>query len=272
MYKPECKYEISKNTSFEYLNECKVNNQAVVGYVTKYDFDKKALIVDLGNGITANLPEEFIDPSVLKFPVPGSYSMQAHNVLNKTILAYVEEIKDYVVVLNRARLHEDITKNIDRSLVYNVHIKGISKHGLYVDIAGGAMGFIPMDELSTTFFNNLNDIGIYINDFIPATFIQCNNKKQLYPTLSYRKAFKNFALPEGSCILGVVRQRIPDSNEFWVEINPNSKGIISITDEALNYVKYGSTVLCKVLKAMPTEQEDGTLTVSYKLEFIAKQK
>lgn len=264
MYYPERKYRLTKGY-LSVFEEIQRNNGFVVGISKKWDSTEKKLIIDLGNGFTGIIPESELTIEELKYPNKNKNDMpfQAICTFNQKICAEITKIDGKTVYLSRRKLQEKAMASLEINKVYEVVIISVSKFGIFVDIGVGLTAFIHVSEISTTRFQNAQDVNMIPGDTISAILLSITPKM----CMSYRRNISLYTLSRGDYTMGIVRAELSNHTGYFVEVSPNECGIVDSINRAgiKTELAYGSVVRCLVKDVKIISDVDGLTKIQYKL-------
>lgn len=225
-----------------------VINESCTGFVIKYDKELKCLFVYLGNGNIGVMPED--EASIYKYKYPMNdvslVPYQISTIVGRKIRARIVGILDGIYILSRrAEMMESYkyflshTDNIITSKIVNIIEKGI-----FCDIGEGVIGFIPIQEISCCYVNNIRNY-YSVGDGIRVKITDIKSSDDDYRiTLTRKRIYSDIwsspnAPKEGDILVGRIGCPVIEGNGYFVEITPAISGIANVPPEISN-IKEGA--------------------------------
>lgn len=171
-YLPESMYFIDPKLARENITI----GDIVTAKVICYKDDKKLLVVNLGKDYgVISLEETTIYP---KYHPSGILHGSVYSLIGKTIRAKVISIDDEIRLSRKVHMIEALNyfKANNLSIFENASITAFSRLCAFIDIGAGIIGRIAPLEFSTTFFNDIRDVGLEVGDIISVSNIGYNKK------------------------------------------------------------------------------------------------
>lgn len=256
IYYPEKFYEPT-NASYENLEKIKNEDGIVTGFATQWDFEKRALIIHLGNDFIGIIPENELTLEPLKYV--QDIPVQAKAKFSKKICAKITHIDGNIVYLSRKSLQCDALTSLKNGNTYKVVITNIVPFGVYVDVACGITAFIHSSELCATRRRSISELHMHTGDEINAMIIKTVPRI----CMSYRRCMKSPLLFKGDTVKGIVRTPV-NSTGYFVELSPNDVGILDVKPS--EKIPYGTKISCKITKFVILSDEFGEPKIHYKLK------
>ena len=216
------------------------------------------LYVDLGNNITGVIPREEVEAVNVDetgFPKP--------NICMSKVNKYVQfKVKDVDsrnnYILSRRAVGQDalnwITNDLQEGMVVNGIVKSMQPYGVFVEIGGGIVGLIHIEDISIARIKTPAErlkIGQKIN-----VMIKCIDRKLERVILTYKELLgtwednvKDFS--EGETVTGIARETEKSKNGIFVELKPNLVGMAEYKDG----IEYGQNVDVYIKKIIPEKKK-----------------
>lgn len=231
--------ETTKLTKENWKNY-KDRDETLQGIVSGYD-DNYNLYIKFENGLQGKIPREEVE--AIKINESG---IPKENLCVGKVHKFVQfKIKDIdnenELILSRKQVQNEAIDWIKQDLKEGQKVDGIVKnikpYGAFVEIGGGIVGLIHIEDLSVariqTPYERLK-VGQKAQ-----VMVKSINRKQGKITLSYKELLgtweenaKNFK--EGMTVKGIVRETEKNQNGIFVELTPNLVGMTEYT-EGLQY-------------------------------------
>ena len=232
----------SLNTSF--IQNAFETGQVLQGYVNECDSNYN-LHLNLGNNIKGIIPRNeleginvddfgFCNPNICK------------NKVNQFVQFKIKEIyDDENVILSRKNVQEDaltwVKEELKPGSVVNGIVKNMRKFGAFVEIGGGVVGLLHIEDISVSRIKSPEErfsIGQKINVMIKS--IDKDNNKIV---LSYKELLGDWdenvkEYSEKTVVEGIVKESDKFKNGIFIELKPNLVGLAEYKDG----VEYGQKV------------------------------
>lgn len=214
-------------------------NDIYQGIVEKCDKDYN-LHVTLDNGIKGIIPRSEVD--AVNVDENGLTKINlCEGKVHKYVQFKIKEKKEDNYIFSRKDLQNEVLNFVKNDLKEGQIVKGIVKnitsYGAFVDIGGGIVGLVHIEDLSVARIKTpLERLKIGQNIDI---MIKCINRETGRINLSYKEVLgtwednvKNYK--EGMVTQGIVREIEKNKNGIFVELTPNLVGMVEYK-EGLNY-------------------------------------
>lgn len=257
------------NYTIDDLLKYKNSNQKVIATVLRFH-EEKGIALDLGNDILGYMkPSDFEDNLEISNGTIVSF-------IGRNIMAYVEDVIDGEVHLNRAKLQREYKKTFLNTLqsgtIIDTKVLSIAPFGVFVDLGYGILGLLPIGDVSIARFPNIYDV-----------FSKGDNIKVVYKGLcstgyvvshkellgTWEENLKEFR--PGEYCQGIIRDLKPYG--AFIEITPNLTGLAEIPEYMS--LDIGDTVCVKLKTTNPEKLKVKLSIVSksnseYKLKYKYK--
>ncbi len=262
-FEPEGWKENFRPMSKEYLENAMRKGTILQGIVKKCD-NSYNLHVDFGNNITGVIPRdeiEAVNVDETGFPKP--------NICVSKVNKYVQfkvkdEISNNKFILSRKEVGTEALEWVKDSLkegdVVNGIVKSIQPYGAFVEIGGGIVGLLHIEDISVARIKSPSErlkIGQKVEIMVKS--IDRENKRII---LSYKELLGTWEenakkIEEGSVVSGIVRETEKNKNGIFVELMPNLVGLAEYKEN----VEYGQEVNVFVRKIIPEKKKIKLLIV-----------
>lgn len=214
-------------------------NEVLQGIVEKCD-ENYNLHVKMDNGNMGIIPRGEVEAFNLDdngFPKTNLCVGKVH----KYVQFKIKENNGDNIILSRKELQNDVINSIKKDLQIGQIVKGIVKnitsYGAFVDIGGGVVGLVHIEDLSVARIKSPFErikIGQKLNIMIKS--IDRNTGKL---NLSYKDTLGTWEenahnFKAGMKIKGIVRETEKNKNGIFIELTPNLVGMAEYK-EGLNY-------------------------------------
>lgn len=244
----ETKDEMSKS----FIQEAFDSGKTLQGYVNKCDSNYN-LHLNLGNNIKGIIPRNELEGiNVDDFGFCSTNICK--NKVNQFVQFKIKEIyDDNNVLLSRKSVQEEALKwasNLEPGMVVNGIVKNMRKFGVFVEIGGGVVGLLHVEDISVSrikspeerFFN-----GQKINVMIKS--IDKDNNKIV---LSYKELLGNWdenikEYSEKTVVEGIVKEADKFKNGIFIELKPNLVGLAEYK-EGVEYGQKVNVYIKKIIK------------------------
>lgn len=251
--------EISK----EELTNAISTGRILQGKVSKCDVNYN-LYVDLGNNIKGIIPREEVEAVNIDetgFPKP--------NICTSKVNKYVQfKVKDIDsrnnFILSRKDVGKDalkwISNELKEGMVVNGIVKSIQPYGVFVEIGGGIVGLLHIEDISIARIKTPVErlkIGQKIN-----VMIKCIDRKLERVILTYKELLGTWEenvkdFEEGETVVGIARETEKSKNGIFIELRPNLVGMAEYKEG----IEYGQNVDVYIKKIIPDKKKIKLLIV-----------
>lgn len=245
----ETKENFSENTLINAFQEGKV----LQGIVNECDSNYN-LYINLGENLRGIIPRnefEAINVDEYGFCNPGI----CKNKVNSFVQFKVKEIyDDNRILLSRKNVQKEaldwVKENLEPGMVVNGIVKNIRKFGAFVEIGGGVVGLLHIEDISVSRIKSPEErffIGQKINVMIKS--IDKENDKIV---LSYKELLGNWEdnikdYTEKTVVEGTVKEADKFKNGIFIELKPNLVGMAEYK-EGLEYGQKVKVYIKKIIK------------------------
>ena len=241
----------SLNTSF--IQNAFETGKVLQGYVNECDSNYN-LHLNLGNNIKGIIPRnelEGINVDDLGFCNPNI----CKNKVNQFVQFKIKEIyDDENVILSRKNVQEDaltwVKEELKPGSVVNGIVKNMRKFGAFVEIGGGVVGLLHIEDISVSRIKSPEErfsIGQKINVMIKS--IDKDNNKIV---LSYKELLGDWdenvkEYSEKTVVEGIVKESDKFKNGIFIELKPNLVGLAEYK-EGVEYGQKVNVYIKKIIK------------------------
>lgn len=244
----ETKESFSKNSLMNAFQEGKV----LQGIVEECD-SKFNLYVNLGDNLKGVIPRnefEAINVDEYGFCNPSI----CRNKVNSFVQFKVKDIYDDKILLSRKNVQKEaldwVKENLETGMIVNGIVKNIRKFGAFVEIGGGVVGLLHIEDISVSRIKSPEErffIGQKINVMIKS--IDKENNKIV---LSYKELLGNWEdnvkeYTEKTVVEGIVKEADKFKNGIFIELKPNLVGMAEYK-EGLEYGQKVKVYIKKIIK------------------------
>ena len=229
------------------------NNDILQGIVEKCD-EAFNLHINLGNDIKGIIPRNeleemntdefgFCNPSICK------------NKVNQVVQFRIKEIyNDNNVILSRKNVQKDALEWVKNDLlpgtVVNGIVKNIRKFGAFVEIGGGVVGLLHIEDISVSRIKS-PDERFYVGQKIKV-MIKSIDKSENKIVLSHKELLGDWEyniqdFNEKSIVQGIVKETDKFKNGIFIELKPNLVGLAEYK-EGLEYGQKVNVYIKKIIK------------------------
>lgn len=224
--------------------------------VTKCDSSYN-LHVNLGNNIEGIIPREeveAINTDNVGFPRPNI----CINKVNQYVQFKIKDITEDKVILSRKSVGNEVIKWINNELevgdIVNGIVKNIRPYGVFVEIGGGIVGLLHIEDISIARIKSPNErfnVGQKVKVMIKS--IDRNLKRVI---LTYKELLGTWEdnikeYQEGKTVTGIVRDIEKSKNGIFVELKPNLVGLAEYKEN----IEYGKPVNVYIKKIIPEKKK-----------------
>lgn len=228
------------------------NGEILQGKVSKCDSNYN-LHVDLGNNIKGIIPRnefEAINADEFGFCNPNI----CKNKVNSFVQFKIKEIyNDENVLLSRKKVQQEALEWIKNDLnvgdVVKGIIKNIRKFGVFVEIGGGVVGLLHIEDISVSRIKSPEErfsIGQKINVMIKSIDKQNNKIVLTHKELlgNWEENIKEYN--EKTIVEGIVKETDKFKNGIFIELKPNLVGLAEYK-EGLEYGQKVNVYIKKII-------------------------
>lgn len=224
--------------------------------VTKCDSSYN-LHVNLGNNIEGIIPREeveAINTDNVGFPRPNI----CINKVNQYVQFKIKDVTEDKVILSRKSVGNEVIKWINNELqagdIVNGIVKNIRPYGVFVEIGGGIVGLLHIEDISIARIKSPNErfnVGQKVKVMIKS--IDRNLKRVI---LTYKELLGTWEdnikeYQEGKTVTGIVRDIEKSKNGIFVELKPNLVGLAEYKEN----IEYGKPVNVYIKKIIPEKKK-----------------
>ncbi len=237
----------------ESLKKALNDGQILQGYVNKCDLNFN-LHINLGNNINGIIPRnelEEINVDQYGFCNTGI----CKNKVNNFVQFKIKEIyNDKQVILSRKNVQKDalewVKKELKPGVVVNGIVKNMRKFGVFVEIGGGIVGLLHIEDISISRIKSPEErfyIGQKIN-----VMIKSIDKDSGKVILSYKELLGDWdenitEYKEKTVVEGIVKEADKFKNGIFIELKPNLVGLAEYK-ENLQYGQKVNVYIKKIIK------------------------
>ena len=235
-------------------NACNVG-QIVEGYVESCDSSYN-LHVKIGSDLKGVIPRNEVD--FINLDESGfCKSNLCRNKVNTYVQFKVKEIDDNNnIILSRRNVQNDamcwVKDELNSGMVLNGVVKNIRQFGVFVEIGGGIVGLLHIEDISVSRMKSPEErfnIGQKINVMIKSIDRNENKIVLTYKELcgTWEENIKEFS--EGMKVQGIIRETDKYKNGIFIELTPNLVGMA----EYIDGLEYGQNVNVYIKKIYETK-------------------
>ena len=222
------------------------------------------LHVDLGNNIKGVIPREEVEAVNVDetgFPKPNICTSK----VNKLVQFKVKDIDSKNnFILSRKDVGKEalswITGELQEGMVVNGIVKSIQPYGVFVEIGGGVVGLLHIEDISVARIKTPAErlkIGQKIN-----VMIKCIDRKLERVILTYKELLGTWEdnikdFKEGETVKGIARETEKSKNGIFIELKPNLVGMAEYKEG----IEYGQNVDVYIKKIIPDRKKVKLLIV-----------
>ena len=249
---PEGWEETKDTMTSSVIQDAYISGKVLQGYVNECDSSFN-LHINLGNNIKGIIPRQelesinvddfgFCSPSICK------------NKVNQFVQFKIKEIYDEnKVILSRKSVQNEAlmwARDLEPGMVVNGIVKNMRKFGAFVEIGGGVVGLLHIEDISVSRIKSPEErffIGQKINVMIKS--IDKDNNKIV---LSYKELLGNWdenikEYSEKTVVEGIVKETDKFKNGIFIELKPNLVGLAEFKD-GLEYGQKVNVYIKKIIK------------------------
>ena len=242
-----------ENFSLNALKNAMTTGSVIQGKVYKYD-DEYNIHIKLNDNIDGIIPRNEID--YLGLDEYGNTKIglcknKVNNYVQFKVKSFFDESK---VLLSRKEVCLDAFKwaisELSEGMVVNGIVKNIRPYGVFVEIGGGVVGLIHIQDISISRMKNPNE-RFYIGQKIK-TVIKCIDKENSRIILSYKELLGNWddnikEFQEKTVVKGIVKECDKYKNGIFIELKPNLVGLAEYKD-GYTYGQEVNVFIRKIIK------------------------
>lgn len=216
-----------------------INNDIFEGIVEKCD-ENYNLYVKLDNGVSGIIPREEVEEINL-----GSDGLPKVNLCAGKVNRYVQfkqKGKDGDNLLFSRRdvqkeVLDFVKNNLEVGQIVNGIVKNITPYGAFIDIGGGVVGLVHIEDLSIARIKSPFErikIGQKLNIMVKSIDRETGRVNLSYKEIlgNWEENVQNFFV--GMKTKGIVRETEKNKNGIFIELTPNLVGMAEYK-EGLNY-------------------------------------
>ena len=242
--------------SMDQINNAWKNGEILQAKVIECDSSYN-LHIDLGKDIEGIIPREEIEAVNTDnsgFPKANICA----NKVNNYVQFKVKDIKENNVILSRKNVGREVLNWINTELqegdVVNGIIKNIRPYGVFVEIGGGIVGLLHIEDISVARIKSPSErfnIGQKINVMIKSIDRNLERVILTYKELlgTWEENISNYR--EGQTVKGIVRNTEKSKNGIFIELKPNLVGLADYTDN----LEYGKQIDVYIKKIIPEKKK-----------------
>lgn len=224
--------------------------------VTKCDSSYN-LHVNLGNNIEGIIPREeveAINTDNVGFPRPNI----CINKVNQYVQFKIKDVTEDKVILSRKSVGNEVIKWINNELqagdIVNGIVKNIRPYGVFVEIGGGIVGLLHIEDISIARIKSPNErfnVGQKVKVMIKSIDRNLERVILTYKELlgTWEDNIKEYQ--EGKTVTGIVRDIEKSKNGIFVELKPNLVGLAEYKEN----IEYGKPVNVYIKKIIPEKKK-----------------
>lgn len=249
---PEGWENTNENLNKNIIQNAFSNGDVLQGYVNKCDSNFN-LHIDLGNNLKGIIPRnelEAINVDEFGFCNPNI----CKNKVNNFVQFKVKEMYNDNIILSRKKVQEEalewVKEDLTPGIVLNGIVKNIRKFGAFVEVGGGVVGLLHIEDISVSRIKSPEErfsIGQKINVVIKS--IDKENNKLV---LSYKELLGDWdenikEFNEKTIVEGTVKEADKFKNGIFIELKPNLVGMAEYK-EGLEYGQKVNVYIKKIIK------------------------
>lgn len=245
----DTKENLDKNLIYNAFN----NGTVLQGIVSECDSNCN-LHVNLGNNIKGIIPRnefEAINTDEFGFCNPNI----CKNKVNNFVQFKIKEIyDDENVLLSRKKVQQEalnwVKNDLEVGNIVNGIVKNIRKFGVFVEIGGGVVGLLHIEDISVSRIKS-PDERFYIGQKIKV-MIKSIDKQNNKLVLTYKELLGNWEqnieeYNEKTVVEGIVKEADKFKNGIFIELKPNLVGLAEYK-EGLEYGQKVNVYIKKIIK------------------------
>ncbi len=239
--------------TFSDLKSALDSREVLSGKVTQCDFNNN-LHVSLGKGIEGIIPRQefefinvdedgFCNPKICKGKVDSYVCFRVKEIDNNSN-----------IILSRKSVQKDaidwIKEDLKPGMVINGIVKNIRKFGAFIEIGGGVVGLLHIEDISISRIKGPEE-RLKIGQKIPVMikYIDIDKNKIV---LTYKELLGNWddnvkEYEEKTVVEGIVKEADQYKNGIFIELKPNLVGLAEYK-EGLEYGQKVNVYIKKIMK------------------------
>lgn len=245
------------NISEKLINEALDNGRIITGKVSECDSNYN-LHVDFNGKLKGIIPREEVEAMNIEetgFPKPNICMSK----VNKYVQFKVKDIdKEGMVILSRKEVGKEALNwainELSEGQILNGIVKNIRPYGVFVEIGGGVVGLLRIEDISVARIKNPTErfkieekINVMIKSIDKAKERILLTHKELLGT--WEENANKFE--EGTVVKGIIRETEKSKNGIFIELNPNLVGMAEYSDG----YEYGEKVDVLIKKIIPEKKK-----------------
>ena len=250
---PEGWYETKEEYSLDSLKNAFSSGKIVEGYVKSCDNDYN-LHVKFGTSLEGVIPRNEVD--FINLDDNGFCKGNlCKNKVNTCVQFKVTNIDDENnILLSRRKVQKDailwVKEELNQGMVLNGIVKNIRQYGVFVEIGGGIVGLLHIEDISISRMKSPEErfnIGQKIN-----VMIKSIDRETGRVILSYKELLGNWddnikEFEEKQVVEGIVKETDKYKNGIFVELKPNLVGLAEYK-EGFDYGQKVKVYIKKIIK------------------------
>lgn len=239
------------------LEEAYQEEKILQGYVTKCDSQYNLYIACLDGtvGIMPRTEVEAINIDEHGLPKPNL----CVNKVDKLVQFKVKGIDSQEqYILSRKNVSQEALKwaiyELEPGMIVNGIVKSIQAYGVFVEIGGGIVGLLHIEDISVVRIKNPTErfeIGQKIK-----VMIKSIDKEQERVILTYKELLGSWednvnSFHEGDIVTGIVREADKSKSGIFIELKPNLVGMAEYRDN----IEYGQDVIVNIKRIIPEKKK-----------------
>jgi len=243
----------NENYSLNSLKLAKEKGSVIQGKVYKCD-EKYNMYIKLNNDINGIIPRDEIDYLCTDNDGNAKIGL-CKNKVNNYVQFKVKDFSDNTnIILSRKEVCKDAWEWVNNELtpgtVVNGIVKNIKPYGVFVEIGGGVVGMIYIQDISISRMKNPNE-RFFIGQKIK-TVIKSINKENSRIILSYKELLGDWEenvkeFKEKTVVKGIVKECDKYKNGIFIELKPNLVGLAEYKD-GFSYGQVVNVFIRKIIK------------------------
>lgn len=247
---PEGWYNTKETFTKEKIEDALQTGKIMQGFAYKCD-ENYNVHINLGDGLTGFIPKNEMDiicDEKCKIPKEGFYK----NKINNWVQFKVKKIDENSnIILSRKAVELEarnwMLKELKPGNIVNGIVKNIRPYGVFVEIGGGVVGLIHIEDISISRIKNPNE-RFFIGQKIK-TMIKSIDEQNSKIILTYKELLGNWedniqGYEENMVVKGIIKEADKYKNGIFVELTPNLVGLA----EYKNGYEYGQDVDVRIKK------------------------